>query len=80
MGGGTVPDAEGQKWVLTIGADTCEVKPGKADNADVFLKTSEDKFLDLLAGKWKPGVMDFMRGKIKSNDPTKLTVLKDCFL
>lgn len=73
-------DADGQKWNMKVSPDSCEVQQGKLDGADVFLKTSEDKFLDLLAGKWKPGVMDFMRGKIKSNDPTKLTVLKDCFL
>ena len=75
-----VISTDGQKWNMTVGPDACEVGQGKLDGADVFLKTSEDKFLDLLAGKWKPGVMDFMRGKIKSNDPTKLTVLKDCFL
>ncbi|MEZ6186414.1 MAG: SCP2 sterol-binding domain-containing protein [Planctomycetota bacterium] len=73
-------EAEGQKWNMKVTPEACEVAQGKLDGADVFLKTSEKLFLDMLAGKWKPGVMDFMRGKIKSNDPTKLTVLKDCFL
>jgi len=72
-------DAEGQKWTMTIDPQSCEVHQGKADDADVFLKTSEELFLKLLRGEWKPGVMDFMKGKIKSNDPMKLTLLKDCF-
>ena len=68
-----------QKWVMEIGPESCEITPGKADNADIFLKTSEELFLKLLVGEWTPGIKDFMMGKIKSNDPTKLTVLKDCF-
>lgn len=72
-------DAVGQKWVMTVGPDGCTVAEGKSDSADVVLKTSEERFLKLLRGEWKPGVMDFMSGKIKSNDPQKLTLLKDCF-
>ncbi len=73
-------DAPDQKWVLKADADSCEVSRGKADDADCFLKTSEELFLKLIRGQWKPGVMDFMRGKIKSNDPTKLQLLKDAFV
>jgi long-chain acyl-CoA synthetase len=71
-------DDDGQKWLVTLTPDTCEVKQGKGD-ADCFLKTTEELFLKLIRGEWKPGVMDFMSGKLKSNDPTKLTLLKDCF-
>lgn len=69
-----------QKWVLKADATSCEVSPGKADTADCFLKTSEELFIKLLRGEWTPGVMDFMRGKIKSNDPNKLQLLKDAFV
>lgn len=71
-------DGEGQKWTMKLTPESCEVMEGKSD-ADVFLKTDEDRFLKLLTGKWKPGAMDFMRKKISSNDPMKLKLLKDCF-
>ena len=60
--------------------DSCEVTEGKTEaSADVFLKTSEEHFLKLIRGEWTPGAMDFMKGTIKSNDPFKLKLLKDCF-
>lgn len=72
-------DAEGQKWSARLTPDSCEVFKGKIDDADVFLKTSEDLFVKLIRGEYKPSMMDFMSGKISSNDPFKLTALKDCF-
>ncbi|RMG08992.1 MAG: hypothetical protein D6731_20730 [Planctomycetota bacterium] len=72
-------EGPGQKWTVRLTPTECSAEQGKAENADCFLKTSEERFLKLLAGKWTPGVMDFMSGKIKSNDPTKLKLLKDCF-
>jgi putative sterol carrier protein len=71
-------DGPGQKWLVKLTPDACEAEEGKGD-ADCFLKTSEELFLKLIQGEWVPGIMDFMSGKIKSNDPTKLTLLKDCF-
>jgi putative sterol carrier protein len=73
-------DAEGQKWILNVSPTECSAKPGKTDKADVILKTSEELFLKLIKGEWVPGTMDFMRGKIKSNDPFALKVLKDAFV
>jgi putative sterol carrier protein len=73
-------DAPDQKWVMTLTPQACEVKPGKVDNADVVLKTSEELFLKLIRGEWVPGAMDFMRGKIKANDIDGLKLLKDCFV
>ena len=73
-------DSEGQKWVMTVSPDSCEIKEGKSDTADIFLKTKEDLFIKLLNRTWSPGAMDFMRGKIKSNDPLGLKkVLENCF-
>lgn len=67
------------KWTMTIEPDEVHVKEGKVDNADVFLKTDKDRFLKMLKGEYTPGAMDFMSGKIKSNDPFKLKVLRDVF-
>lgn len=72
-------DAEGQKWSATLAPDGCEVQQGKIENADVFLKTSEELFVKLIKGEYKPSMMDFMSKKISSNDPLKLGALKDCF-
>lgn len=72
-------EGEGQKWSATLSPEGCEVQPGKIENADVFLKTSEDLFVKMINGQYKPSMMDFMSKKISSNDPLKLTALKDCF-
>ena len=65
-------DDPGQKWTAKLSPEACEVEAGKTDDADCFLKVSEELFLKLIRGEWTPGAMDFMSGKIKSNDPTKL--------
>ena len=72
-------DAEGQKWTMTLTPEACTVTPGKVENADCVLKTSADLFLKFVAGAYTPGVGDFMTGKIKSNDPLKLELLKKVF-
>lgn len=72
-------EADDDKWTLVIEPDECTVRPGKTDDADCFLKTDRQTFADVISGKKKPGPMDFMSGKIKSNDPFKLKVLQDVF-
>ena len=72
-------EGEGQKWSARLTPESCEVFPGKIENADVFLKTSEELFVSMIRGEYKPSMMDFMSKKISSNDPLKLTTLKDCF-
>ena len=73
-------EGPGEKWTLKVTPSACEFKEGKPEkDADCFLKTSSDLFIDMITGKYTPGTMDFMRGKIKSNDPFKLKVLKDVF-
>lgn len=73
-------DAPDQKWVMTLSPEACVPAPGRSDNADVVLKTSEELFVKLIRGEWVPGAMDFMRGKIKTNDLDGLKLLKDCFV
>jgi long-chain acyl-CoA synthetase len=72
-------DGPGEKWTVTLGPDSCEVKPGKTENADCVLKTSADLFTKLVAGTWKPGVGDFLTGKIKTSDVDKLQQLQKAF-
>ena len=44
-----------------------------------MLKVSAELFAKLVAGSWKPGVMDFMTGKIKTNDIEALQRLQKAF-
>ena len=68
-----------EKWTMTIEPDGVHVQEGKIENADVFLKTDKERFLKMLKGEYMPGAMDFMSGKVKSNDPFKLKVLREVF-
>lgn len=73
----TFGSGPGEKWTAWIGPDRCEVKEGKhLDNADCVLKTTTDLFLRMVRDGYMPGTMDFMRGKIKSNDPLLLRELQ----
>lgn len=74
-------EGPGEKWTLTVGPKSCKATEGKPEgDADNFLKTSSDMFVDMIKGKYRPGMMDFMKGKIKSKDPIELgKLLKDVF-
>src|SRR5215471_367259 len=61
-------EGEGEKWTLTLSPTACKVAAGKTGNADCVLKTSADLFVKMVNGTHKPGPMDFMSGKIKTND------------
>jgi long-chain acyl-CoA synthetase len=72
-------DGEGEKWTVTLTPTGCEVAPGKTGNADCVLKTSADLFVKLVNGAYKPGLTDFMTGKIKTSDITLLQRLQKAF-
>ena len=72
-------DDKSQKWNLTLGPKECVAAEGKIDNADCVLKTSEEVFVRMMTGKFRPGVGDFLSGKVKSNDPEKLQLLETAF-
>src|SRR3954447_3987472 len=72
-------DAPDEKWTVTLTDTTCDLVPGKAGTADCVLKTSADLFVKMLAGEHKPGPMDFMSGKIKTNDLDLLLQLQKAF-
>ena len=62
-----------EKWTVAMApGGKCSVSPEKTENADCFFKASKQMFLDVWNGKYTPSVMDFMTGKIKSNNPTML--------
>ena len=64
---------EDEKWTVAIGKDRCEVTPGKPErDADCFFKGSVAMFLDVWNGRYTPSAMDFLTGKIRSNNPILL--------
>ena len=69
-----------KKWTITVGPDSCKVETGKTiENADCFVKTSEDLFVKMYNGDHKPGMSDFMSGRIKSNNPYAMKTFVDAF-
>lgn len=68
------------KYTVTIRPDDCLVEEGKTvENADCFVKTTEDLFLKMYRGEHYPGMADFMSGRIKSNNPFLMKTFVDAF-
>ena len=68
------------EWTVVVGPQTCEVREGKPnEEADCYLKTSEQIFLGALRGDHSPSFMDFVQGKVKTNRPELLLDLKKIF-
>jgi putative sterol carrier protein len=60
------------KYTVKFEKDKVKVEEGKTvEEADCVLKTSPEMFIKMWDG-YKPSMMDFMSGKIKSNNPTLL--------
>jgi hypothetical protein len=73
-------EGPGEKWTVYVGPKTCKVDEGKTtENADCVLKTSSDMFLNMVLEGYTPGVMDFTRGRIKSNNPEALKSFREAF-
>ena len=72
-------EASGQKWTVTLSPTACQVVEGKIDNADCVLKLPADLFVKLVQGTWKPGAVDFISGRIKTNDIDLLRSLQTAF-
>jgi long-chain acyl-CoA synthetase len=75
----TLGPAPGNRWTVTGGPTSCQIVAGKPAQADCVLKTTAELFLRLLAGQWKPGPMDFLAGRIKTNDIELLRGLQQAF-
>lgn len=68
-----------EKWMVKLSPQGCTVAQGKSDDADCFFKASTQMFLDVWDGKYTPSAMDFMMGKIKSNNPMLLKDFIEAF-
>lgn len=61
------------KKTVQLSSDSCRVSDGKTvDNADCVCKTSPEFFLRIWQDNYRPGMKDFMKGVIKSNNPGAL--------
>lgn len=55
---------------VRVNGERCQVEDGKTvEEADCVCKTSTEFFRKVWEDGYKPGVMDFMSGAIKSNAP-----------
>jgi len=68
------------KKTLFLDENGCTVKDGKAvDEADCVCKTSAEMFNRIWYEDYRPGIMDFMGGAIKSNNPQLLQQFMQAF-
>jgi len=63
---------EDEKWTVQITKDKCSVKRGNNEGADCFFKGPSELFLAVWNGEHQLGPMDFLSGKVKSNNPVLL--------
>ena len=69
-----------ENWTIAVGPDHCSVEQGRpAQEADCSLKASKPLVLAILRREYTPTMMDFLSGKIKSDNPLLLAVLRDVF-
>ena len=68
------------KKTVTLDAENCTVEDGKTvADADCICKTSAEMFSKIWNDGYRPGIMDFMGGAIKSNAPQLLQQLLSAF-
>ena len=68
------------KKTVTLDAESCRVEEGKTvEEADCICKTSAVMFSRIWNDGYRPGIMDFMGGSIKSNAPQLLQQLLVAF-
>ncbi len=68
------------KKTVTLSPERCLVEDGRTvERADCVCKTSKDFFAAIWNDGYRPGMADFLSGKIKSNDPAALQRFLCCF-
>lgn len=68
------------KKTVTLDENSCEVHDGKLfDESDCICKTNGELFNRIWNDGYRPGIMDFMSGKIKSNAPILLQQFLQAF-
>ncbi|MGK2943925.1 MAG: hypothetical protein ACSLFC_04220 [Desulfuromonadales bacterium] len=61
------------KKTVVLTPEACRVEDGKTiEEVDCVCKTGSDFFLKIWNDGYRPGMGDFMSGKIKSNNPLTL--------
>ncbi|THB74310.1 MAG: hypothetical protein D6B25_13685 [Desulfobulbaceae bacterium] len=71
---------DGLKKTVKLSADGCTVEDGRTvENADCVCKSSVEFFEKIWLEDYRPGMGDFLSGKIKSNDPNLLQTFLKCF-
>jgi putative sterol carrier protein len=70
----------GIKKTVLLSEDGCRVEDGRTvETADCVCKTSEEFFMSIWNEGYRPGMADFLSGKIKTNDPTALQLFLRAF-
>jgi long-chain acyl-CoA synthetase len=69
----------GDKWTVTLTPSGCSMVAGRVGTAHCVLKTSADLFMKMIDGSYQPNALDFMRGKLKTNDLYLLLRLRKAF-
>jgi hypothetical protein len=64
--------SEDESWTVRITRESCEVKRGGADGADVYFRGPATLFLDVWNGRHELTAKDFLTGKVRSNNPLSL--------
>jgi putative sterol carrier protein len=72
-------EAPGEKWTVTLTPTSCSAVPGRAGEAQCVLKMRADLFMKMVDGSYKPGALDFMTGKLKTNNIELLLQLRQAF-
>ena len=68
------------KKTLVFDGDSCTVLDGKGEtDADCVCKMSRELFLKIWQDGYQPGLMDFVKGAIKSNAPQLLQQFMHAF-
>ena len=68
------------KKTVTLDEEGCKVENGKTvEDADCVCKTTAAMFDRIWSNGYRPGIMDFMGGSIKSNAPQLLQQLLQAF-
>ncbi len=61
------------KKTVTLTPENCRIEDGKTiESVDCVCKTDSDFFLRIWNEDYRPGMSDFLSGKIKSNNPMAL--------
>jgi putative sterol carrier protein len=63
---------EDEKWTVRTTKEECTVEKGKSEEADCFFEGPAELFLAVWNGEHQLGPMDFLTGRVKSNNPMLL--------